>query len=831
MRIIDITTKEEVSVADTLNMSRYESLSATDYHLGVLPAMRLPKTNLSQRSTLEAIGGGIEAIGGGIWDATMYPARLFSSDASLRSASPNSTKPSREANTSTLTDAQAQDMPHPSTLSHGMKIFIHSPYDCIIATKPTLSDHFFWLDSHSLYEEAWNVLEQNPEAAYSQSDLASESAVDSPSKASLVDFFADDVSQTSSATKGLRGQAEKEKRRVGEKWLQQQVTVGDWTKAGKVAGQVLGTSSRWEHWVRTFAQANKYDEITPFVPADQVDPPLPSVVYEILLGHYVSSDRPRFRELLERWHTDLFDATPIIEAIQLKFQSGEVSEDSVEDGESGRDWRLLNESLAKLFLAVGRPRKALGCYIRLQDADAAMELIADSHLVDAVADDIPGFILLRITKEQQRSAPLSELATLSLEPIRLLVSSAHNGTVLPETVIDQLESHYGIPNPYLFFYFRALWHGDAATTPETPKSSKPAEERLLAQEGKTLVSDHADIAVSLFAEYDRELLMTFLKTSQSYTLETASQICESRSYIPELVYLLSREGRTAQALRLIIDSLGDVSGAITFAKEQNDASLWDDLLDYSMNKPIFIRGLLEEVGTAINPLKLVKRIPPGLEIEGLRAGLHRMLKEFEVQESISRGVARVLRGEVDQAMQQRGNGLRKGIRIEVSHKKADKRVSGSGGGSCGGSGGGQVQMRDLKPGCCAGCGVGVGSDHGMFSQFPLPLNPSIKPHQTDPRHPPQPLLAFPCTHLFHLSCLLTATLPPDREPPAVLSQFIHPAPSSVGGEEEDDEGGDGAFEIPPFDRAVAPKVDRARLLRTVLGGGCPLEERGGEASV
>ncbi len=65
-----------------------------------------------------------------------------------------------------------------------------------------------------------------------------------------------------------------------------------------------------------------------------------------------------------------------------------------------------------------------------------------------------------------------------------------------------------------------------------------------------------------------------------------------------------------------------------------------------MDKPRFIRGLLEEVGTAINPIALVRRIPKGLEIQGLRDGLRRMIKEYEIQDSISEGVARVLRGEV-----------------------------------------------------------------------------------------------------------------------------------------------------------------------------------------
>jgi uncharacterized protein with PIN domain len=33
---------------------------------------------------------------------------------------------------------------------------------------------------------------------------------------------------------------------------------------------------------------------------------------------------------------------------------------------------------------------------------------------------------------------------------------------------------------------------------------------------------------------------------------------------------------------LIIDRLADVSQAIAFAKEQDDADLWEDLLNYSM---------------------------------------------------------------------------------------------------------------------------------------------------------------------------------------------------------------------------------------------------------
>ena len=819
MRIIDITTKEEVSVADQLPVSRFETLSATDYHLGVLPAMRISTKAATQRGALEALGGGIEAIGGGLWDATMYPARMFTGAASVRSGSPSSSKAASDANTQTSLKASALiEAPHPSTLAHGMKVFIHSPYDCIIAIKPTLADHLAWLDSHSSYEQAWNLLDQHPEAASVPSDQTSESPASTPSKTkeSLLDFFEDDPFQSNtSEKKSINTQADREKRRIGEKWIQQLVTAKDWNKAGRVAGQVLQSSSSWEHWVWVFAQAHKYDELAPFIPTTQLRPPLPSTVYELMLGHYISDDPLRFSELLERWPPELYSPETVIEALQSKIRFIEARKGHMEDDETARDWRLLSEGLAKLYIAIARPRKALGLYIRLQDADAAMDLIASNHLVSALSDDIPGFILLRVSKIAQLEAPMSELATLTLEPIRLLVSEAYHGNVLPDAVITQLEKKFDSPNPYLYFYFRALWHGDSAPALDDASSAQKkslssraqaAEERLLVQEGKSLVSDHADIAIAHFAEYDRDLLMAFLKSGATYNLSLASRICAQRDYTPELVFLLSKEGRTTEALRLIIDRLDDVSQAIEFAKDQNDASLWDDLLDYAMNKPRFIRGLLEEVGTSIDPLKLVKRIPLGLEIEGLRDGLARMLKEYEVQESIGEGVARVLRGEVHQALQQRSQGTRKGIKFDVASsdgkakKKEDKphlpRLQKS------------QSLYHSSPspnalitsaGHCAACGTALNQRSSRSSY----------------------LIAFPCTHVFHVSCLLRYNKPADYEPPAHYSLFD--LPSDL--EEEEDEQEE-LIMSGIWDQSIGPKVDHAALLRDIVQdlGGCPLED-------
>ena len=46
-----------------------------------------------------------------------------------------------------------------------------------------------------------------------------------------------------------------------------------------------------------------------------------------------------------------------------------------------------------------------------------------------------------------------------------------------------------------------------------------------------------------------------------------------------------RMGNLSQALKLIMERLGDVNHAITFCMEQADEELWENLIDYAMNKP------------------------------------------------------------------------------------------------------------------------------------------------------------------------------------------------------------------------------------------------------
>ncbi|PGH15419.1 hypothetical protein AJ79_02395 [Helicocarpus griseus UAMH5409] len=798
LRLIDVETKEELS-ADTLSVKNYQTFSAADYHLGVLPPNRAPVAT-TQRGTLEAIGTGL-------WDATLYPTRLFSSAASVQSNGSGGDKGSSIRGGSSInsagfstSDKQAKEMA--ITATGGIKIFIHSPYDCVIAVKRGIADRLAWLDSHEKYEEAWSLIDQHPEAVASTSERT-ESVPSTPThyKSSLADFFADDNASVKTASRVVNSSVEKEKRRIGECWLEQLLSQQNWERAGQVCEKVLGTTSRWEHWIWVFARNNKFDEITPYVPID-LSPPLPSLIYEVILGHYVSRDRIRFKELLELWPTDLFDITSITAAIEDQLNSKTLAPDS-------EDWQILTDSLANLFLAEGHYREALHCYIRLQDDEAAMRLIREYHLLDAIADDIPGFILIRVSKEQLKSASIAELDEATTEPIRILVREAANGIVGPEAVVSQLQA--ANRRLFLFFYLRALWRGDTTSAvPEKPSRFRhhrtDAAKKLVADEGRALIDGLADTVVELFAEYDRPLLMEFLQSSTSYSYSAASSICEIRRYTPELIYLLSKTGQTKRALNLILSDLKDVSYAISFAKAQDDPDLWEDLLSFSMDKPEYIRGLLAEAGTSIDPINLVRRIPSGLEIEGLGEGLTRMIREHDIQASISQGVAKVLIGEVATRMDTLRKGQRRGIKFDIVHPSTEPGQELEAPNAAG--------SEESQQGRCAGC-----------------LELFIEQET-------EPLVGFACGHIFHLSHL---HLNPhqhkqtkqqeqeqgsDHQTPTSPTPTVRPTSRSRSRSRPQTASYDYDHEQQPFSpllsRTVGPKVTNARLLRDKVGDGCAI---------
>lgn len=508
LRLIDLNSQAEVD-KDGLSVSRFERLSSADYHLGVLPA-HTAASAVASKGTLEALAG----FGTDMWNAAINPKSLFSSGASIRSRDSDDVGNGSRAASTTGTVRSIKGVKptvHPGLVKPGAKIFIHSPYDCILGTKRDLADHLSWLLEHQQYQRAWELLDENPDIVSAVPERLVD-IVSAPSKHQPgTDDFYDDESVSDPTQRGIYSSAEKEKRRIGELWIQELVEEGNWETAGRVCGKVLTAPDRWEKWVWTFAGAKKFDEITDHIPSTPMHPPLPSTIYEVVLGHYLQTNKPRFKELLELWSTDLFNISIVSTALENQLKFRDVREDSVDDGEKGRNWRIVMESLARLYEAGGRTREALKFCIKLHDADSAFRLIRDGHLAEAVADDIPSFIGLRVDPERQDKMSEAELVEATREAITLLVDEAQHGLVRPAVVVDQLQGQELYR--YLYFYLRGLWRGEGI------KEHMGENMDRLVMDSQSLVDDFADLAVHLFSTYDRSLLMEFLKSSTSYTFE------------------------------------------------------------------------------------------------------------------------------------------------------------------------------------------------------------------------------------------------------------------------------------------------------------------------
>uniref|UniRef100_A0A2K5ISK2 Vacuolar protein sorting-associated protein 41 homolog n=1 Tax=Colobus angolensis palliatus TaxID=336983 RepID=A0A2K5ISK2_COLAP len=148
--------------------------------------------------------------------------------------------------------------------------------------------------------------------------------------------------------------------------------------------------------------------------------------------------------------------------------------------------------------------------------------------------------------------------------------------------------------------------------------------------------------ISLYAEYDRPNLLPFLRDSTHCPLEKALEICQQRNFVEETVYLLSRMGNSRSALKMIMEELHDVDKAIEFAKEQDDGELWEDLILYSIDKPPFITGLLNNIGTHVDPILLIHRIKEGMEIPNLRDSLVKILQDYNLQILLREGCKKIL---------------------------------------------------------------------------------------------------------------------------------------------------------------------------------------------
>ncbi|KAJ3297142.1 Vacuolar protein sorting-associated protein 41 [Borealophlyctis nickersoniae] len=463
--------------------------------------------------------------------------------------------------------------------------YIVSPKDIVVAKPRDLDDHIEWLVERKKYAEALRAAEQ-----------AGPSYAGRLQVNSIID--------------------------IGQKYLGTLMDEGRFDDAGKTCRKILRTDAQlWENWIYRFAEAKQIAAIRPYIPVE--NPKLSTTVYELILVHYLNVDQEILLEIIKTWPPSVYNLQNVVEAAETALQK-----------DSGN--RLLMESAAELYTYMKRFDMALYYGLLLRQPNI-LSLVKQYNLYSFITDhvlllmeydqhhiDTDPNIAEEISRAVANPDERSELGhiegSVALGRIRAAVREAGVQTLAQCTdrvprLVEQLN---GYPK-FLHIFLDAIF------------KKEPHE-----------ASEYHPLQVELYAEYDYPRLLEFLRSSTYYSVEKAYAICEARDLVPEMVFLLGKMGDNRKALMLIIERLGDVKRAIEFAKDQNDEELWEDLLRYSMDKPPFIVGLLENLGSHINPIRLVQRIPDGLEIPGLRNALVKIMSDYGIQMSLREGCEKIL---------------------------------------------------------------------------------------------------------------------------------------------------------------------------------------------
>ncbi|KDR84343.1 hypothetical protein GALMADRAFT_237137 [Galerina marginata CBS 339.88] len=461
---------------------------------------------------------------------------------------------------------------------------VMSPRDLVRVMPRDRRDHVGWLVEKERYEEALMEVEK----------IEAEEAATGVKPSSTGDARVHLSSQD-----------------IGQKFIEHLFLEGDFVRAAQLCPKVCAHDvKRWENWIFRFAERRQLQAIIPYVPKE--NPRLDHVIYEMMLAHFLTHDRTALLHTIKDWPRDIYDIAAVIIAVRAELdKTASTSSTMSTNGDS----TVLMECLAELYTANRQPGKALPFYLRLRRSNV-FDLIRDNNLFTDVQDQV--LLLVEFDHElmEKRKKSSKNSENVQSDAIKLLVDNIHS---IPITrVVQQLRQR----PYYLFLYLDSLVRMDSQ-----------------------LVAGFADLQVKMYAEFATSRLIDFLRASSSYNLELAYKECQERDLVPEMVFLLGRMGNNKKALTLIIERLGDVHRAIDFAKEQSDDDLWEDLLKYSETRPAFIRGLLENVGVEISPIRLIRRIKNGLEIPGLKEALIKILQDFHLQISLLEGCQTILNGD------------------------------------------------------------------------------------------------------------------------------------------------------------------------------------------
>ncbi|XP_041103206.1 vacuolar protein sorting-associated protein 41 homolog isoform X1 [Polyodon spathula] len=394
-----------------------------------------------------------------------------------------------------------------------------------------------------------------------------------------------------------------EVQKIGIAYINHLVEKGEYDVAARKCQKVLGKNMElWENEVYRFKTIGQLKAISQYLPRGDLR--LRPAIYEMILHEFLKSDFEGFATLIREWPGDLYNNMTVVQAVRDHLKK---------DPNNG----TLLTTLAELYTYDQRYDKALEIYLQLRHKDV-YQLIHKHNLFSSIEDKM--VLLMDFDKEKAVDMLLDNEDKISID-----------------RVVEELKDRPELLHVYLHKLFKRDHH----------KGQKYHEKQI-----------------SLYAEYDRPNLLPFLRDSTHCPLEKALEICQQRNFVEETVFLLSRMGNSRRALQMIMEELHDVDKAIEFAKEQDDAELWEDLISYSIDKPPFITGLLNNIGTHVDPILLIHRIKEDMEIPSLRDSLVKILQDYNLQILLREGCKKILVADSLSLLKKMQRTQMRGVRVD-----------------------------------------------------------------------------------------------------------------------------------------------------------------------
>ncbi|KAK7067619.1 Vacuolar protein sorting-associated protein 41, partial [Halocaridina rubra] len=369
---------------------------------------------------------------------------------------------------------------------------------------------------------------------------------------------------------------------IGRMYLDNLMSQGSYQEAAKLCTRILGSDKAlWEEAVVRFNRVRQLRVLSPHLPLKQgvhLDP----IVYQTVLLDLLQTDHQGFLQVVQDWPGNLYNVSFVINAV-------------LETLARNTNNLILLQALAHLYSNIDKHDKALAIYLKLKHKDV-FQLIGRHNLYSCVAKHV------------------LELMTLDINAT-LDICMQYIEVIEPRIVVQALSSN----NYFVYKYLDAVYE-------KKKDESQPFHDQLL----------------SLYADMERPKLLPLLLTSGSYDLSHALEVCQSRCLTTEAIHLLNRMGNSIESLRLILQEEQDIQWAIRLCKEHDDADLWNRLIEYCLDKPDYIRELLNNIGTHIDPIMIIQRIPNNLEIPGLRDALVRILHDYHLQIQLRTGCQTIL---------------------------------------------------------------------------------------------------------------------------------------------------------------------------------------------